>query len=68
MGDMEIIDQFGVRATFTDDGVKVDLVPEEQCCEICNDARFMTHEGFKKCVNCGFEDYLKNDRNDYRPN
>ena len=35
MGDMEIIDVNGVRATFTDAGVELDIVPLSECCEMC---------------------------------
>ncbi len=67
MGDLEMIDPNGVRATFTDKGIEVDIVPSNECCEICGDARMLTHEDYVKCFRCGFEDYLQN-RNDYRPN
>lgn len=53
MGDMEMIDANGVRATFTDNGVVVDLVPLSECCEMCNDARLVNQDGVKKCVACG---------------
>ena len=44
MGDLEMIDPNGVRATFTDKGIEVDIVPSNECCEICGDARMLTHE------------------------
>lgn len=53
MGDMEIIDRHGVRATFTDAGVEVDIVPDIEKCYYCNDARFYTQHGYKECVSCG---------------
>jgi hypothetical protein len=53
MGDMEIIDPSGVRATFTDDGVVVDIVPLAECCEVCNDPRMLNKDGIKQCVSCG---------------
>ena len=52
MGDMEIIDVNGVRATFTDAGVELDIVPLSECCEMCNDPRMITVDGVKKCVSC----------------
>ncbi len=62
MGDMEIIDSKGVRATFTDDGVKVDLVPSFECCIDCGDARLMSDGGYIKCYNCHNITYI-----DFRP-
>ena len=55
---MEMIDANGVRATFTDDGVVVDIVPLSECCEMCNDPRIMTEAGVKKCVRCGCTNYI----------
>jgi hypothetical protein len=52
MGDMEMIDKYGVRATFTENGVDLDLVPFSECCEMCNDPRMMNVNGVKKCVVC----------------
>lgn len=53
MGDMEIIDQYGVKAIFTDDGVEIDLVRQHERCVACNDPRLI-HEGTTKiCVCCG---------------
>lgn len=53
MGDMEIIDQCGVKATFTDKGVFVDVVPDAECCVACNDARLLREGTFKVCFMCG---------------
>ena len=53
MGDMEIIDQYGVKATFTDKGVFVDVVPDAECCVACNDARLLREGTFKVCFMCG---------------
>lgn len=53
MGDMEIIDSTGLRATFTDEGVKLDVVPLSECCEFCNDPRLINEDGVKKCFSCG---------------
>lgn len=53
MGDMEMIDSSGLRATFTDDGVVLDVVPQSECCEVCNDPRLINEQGIKKCVSCG---------------
>jgi hypothetical protein len=53
MGELEIIDKHGVRATFTDNGIEVDLIPDIERCYYCNDARFYTQHGYKECVSCG---------------
>lgn len=54
MGDMEMIDKFGVRITFTQDGQRhIDLVPKWQCCQVCNDPRLITEGNRKVCVACG---------------
>jgi len=53
MGDMEMIDPQGVRATFTDDGIKVDFVAMSECCEFCNDPRMLNSNGVRKCAGCG---------------
>lgn len=53
MGDMEMIDATGMRATFTDTGVELDIVPLSECCESCNDPRMMNIDGVRKCVACG---------------
>ena len=50
---MEIIDRHGVRATFTDNGIEVDLILDIERCYYCNDARFYTQHGYKECVSCG---------------
>ena len=52
MGDLEMIDPTGVRATFTDNGVELDIVPLADCCEMCNDPRMMNIDGVKTCVSC----------------
>lgn len=49
---MEMIDPSGLRATFTDKGIALDVVPLSECCEMCNDPRMMTIEGVRKCVRC----------------
>ncbi len=53
MGDMEMIDQYGVKATFTESGVFVDVVPDAECCVACNDARLLREGTFKVCFMCG---------------
>lgn len=58
MGDLEIIDPSGLRATFTDEGVALDVVPLSECCEMCNDPRLITVEGVKKCVACGCVNHI----------
>ena len=59
MGDMEMIDATGMRATFTDDGVVLDVVPMSECCEMCNDPRLITVDGIKKCVACGCINHIE---------
>lgn len=50
---MEMIDKHGVKATFTDAGVELDIVPFDQCCQFCNDPRILSENGLRKCVGCG---------------
>lgn len=64
MGDMEIIDVNGVRATFTDAGVELDIVPLSECCEMCNDPRMITVDGVRKCVSCECVNHIS----DIKPN
>ncbi len=53
MGDMEMIDKHGVKATFTDRGVEIDIVRSNERCILCNDPRIL-HEGMTKlCFSCG---------------
>ena len=52
MGDMEMIDEHGVKATFKDDGVHLDIVPLSECCEMCNDPRMINMDGVKVCPVC----------------
>jgi hypothetical protein len=52
MGDMEMIDATGMRATFKDDGVVLDVVPMSECCENCNDPRMVDVDGIKTCPFC----------------
>ena len=59
MGDMEMIDATGIKATFTDDGVVLDIVPMSECCEMCNDPRLITVDGIKKCVACGCINHIE---------
>lgn len=53
MGDMEIIDQYGVRATFTDKGVEISLVDKSECCMACNDPRLLRDGNTRICQGCG---------------
>ena len=53
MGDMEIIDQHGVKATFTDNGVQLEIVQWVDRCLACNDPRLMREGMYKICVTCG---------------
>jgi hypothetical protein len=53
VGDMEMIDKHGVKATFTDRGVEIDIVRANERCILCNDPRLL-HEGMTKlCFSCG---------------
>jgi hypothetical protein len=52
MGDMEMIDATGMRATFTDKGIVLDVVPMSECCENCNDPRMVDVDGIKTCPFC----------------
>lgn len=56
---MEMIDPNGVRATFTDHGVKIDFVPLSECCEVCNDPRMMNNNGVRTCVSCGCINHIE---------
>ena len=58
MGDMEMIDPNGVRATFTDNKVVVDIVPLSECCEFCNDPRMLNESGVRTCVGCGCVNHI----------
>ena len=64
MGDMEMIDPTGVRATFTENGVELDIVPMSECCEVCNDPRMLNINGVRKCAGCGCINHIdyKNDQ------
>jgi len=64
MGDMEIIDPSGLRATFTEKGVALDIVPLSECCEMCNDPRMITVNGIKKCVACHCVNHIEYPLND----
>ena len=52
MGDMEMIDQHGVKATFTDNGVQLEIVQWADRCLACNDPRLMREGTYKICVTC----------------
>lgn len=52
MGDMEMIYPNGLKKTFTDKGVELDLVPLSECCEMCNDPRTVNIDGIRTCVVC----------------
>jgi hypothetical protein len=53
VGDMEMIDQHGVKATFTDNGVQLEIVQWADRCLACNDPRLMREGTYKICVTCG---------------
>jgi hypothetical protein len=59
MGDMEMIGADGVRATFTDSGVELDIVPLNECCEWCNDPRMLNINGVRKCAGCGCVNHIE---------
>ena len=59
MGDMEMIDKHGIKATFTDNGVEWDIVPLSQCCEFCNDPRMLNINGVRKCAGCGCVNHIE---------
>ena len=59
MGDMEMIYPDGLKKTFTDKGVELDLVPLSECCEMCNDPRLITVDGIKKCAACGCINHIE---------
>jgi hypothetical protein len=59
MGDMEMIGADGIRATFTDSGVELDIVPLNQCCEWCNDPRMLNINGVRKCAGCGCVNHIE---------
>jgi len=52
MADMEMIYPDGLKRTFTDKGVELDLVPLSECCEMCNDPRMVNLDGIRTCVVC----------------
>jgi hypothetical protein len=52
MADMEMIYPDGLKRTFTDKGVELDLVPLSECCEMCNDPRMINIDGIKTCIVC----------------
>ena len=53
VGDMEMIDQHGVKAKFTDNGVQLEIVKWSDRCIACNDPRLMREGNTKVCVCCG---------------
>jgi len=52
MADMEMIYPDGLKRTFTNNGVELDLVPLSECCEMCNDPRMVNLDGIRTCVVC----------------
>ena len=53
MGDMEMIDQHGVKAKFTDNGVELEIVKWTDRCVSCNDPRLLREGNRKVCAFCG---------------
>ena len=53
MGDMEMIDQHGVKAKFTDSGVELEIVKWTDRCVSCNDPRLLREGNRKVCAFCG---------------
>ena len=45
MGEMEMIGADGTRATFTDDGIVFDIIPNAERCDACNDPRISRLDG-----------------------
>jgi hypothetical protein len=59
MGDMEVIGADGTRATFTDDGIKFDEIPNSERCDACNDPRISRLDGIATCLGCGCVNVIK---------
>lgn len=59
MGDMEVIGFDGTRATFTDDGIKFDEIPNSERCDACNDPRISRLDGIATCLGCGCVNVIK---------
>jgi hypothetical protein len=53
MGDMEMIGADGTRATFTEDGIKFEIIPNSERCDACNDPRISRLDGIATCLSCG---------------
>ena len=54
MGELEIVKPDGLRIRFNQNGTVVpDIVPLNECCELCNDPRMVHVEGILTCVGCG---------------
>ena len=53
MGDMEMIDEHGVKAKFTDNGVELEIVKWTDRCVSCNDPRLLREGNRKVCAFCG---------------
>lgn len=59
MGDMEVIGFDGTRATFTDNGIKFDEIPNSERCDACNDPRISRLDGIATCLGCGCVNVIK---------
>lgn len=59
MGDMEVIGFDGTRATFTEDGIKFDEIPNSERCDACNDPRISRLDGIATCLGCGCVNVIK---------
>jgi len=63
MGDMEIVRADGLRMRFTDAGIVPDIVPFNECCEMCNDPRMLNNNGVRTCVSCSNINHIDYGRN-----
>lgn len=67
MGDMEVIYPDGLKLTFTDQGLIPDIVPFNECCELCNDPRMTNQNGIRTCVGCHGINHINYNLNESTP-
>jgi len=53
MGELEMTDKYGFKLVFTDEGIEAEIIPDNELCFVCSDARYLTKETKRICVNCG---------------
>jgi hypothetical protein len=59
MGELEIIQSDGLRIKIDQyEQVVADIVPFNECCELCNDPRMINTDGIRKCVGCGVVNHI----------